>query len=103
MPCLSVPPRTAPGRILLSLLLGIGLPAALFGILMLRTQGYEPMGLCTPAVGGLLPIDMSRGGAIPYTCAVNWDYVGSSMILPGLGFALLAWLLLRLLANRQAG
>jgi hypothetical protein len=103
MPFLPVPPRTAPGRIVFSLVLGVGLPAVLFGILLLRTHGYEPMGLCTPAEGGLLPIDMSRGGAIPYTCAVNWDYVAGSMLLPGLGFALLAWLLLRLLARRQAG
>jgi len=100
---LPAPPRTAPGRILFSLALGIGLPMVLFGILLLRTHGYEPMGLCTATVGGLLPIDMSRGGAIPYTCAVNWDYVAGSMVLPGLGFALLAWLLLRLLARHQAG
>ena len=45
---------------------------------------------------------MSRGGAVPYTCAVNWDYVATSMILPGLGFALLAWLLLRLLGRSMA-
>ena len=93
----SVPPRTAPGRILFSLILGIGLPVLLFGILLLRTDGYEPMGLCTPAVGGLLPIDMSRGGAMAYTCAVNWGYAAASVLLPGLGFAVLAWLLLRLL------
>lgn len=102
MPSLPVPPRTAPGRIVFSLVLGIALPVVLFGILLLRTHGYEPMGLCTPMVDGLLPIDMSRGGAIAYTCAVNWDYVGSRVLLPGLGFALLAWLLLRLLGRPAA-
>lgn len=103
MSSLPVPPHSAAGRIFLSLVLGIALPVVLFGILLLRSQGYEPMGLCTPVVDGLLPIDMSRGGAIPYTCAVNWDYVATSMLLPGLGFAVLAWLLLRLLGSRQAG
>ncbi|WP_370152229.1 hypothetical protein [Ferrovibrio sp.] len=93
---LPAPPRSAAGRILLSLAIGLGLPVLLFGILLLRTQGYEPMGLCMPTVGGILPIDMSRGGALPYTCALNWRFVATSMLLPGLGFALLAWLLLGL-------
>jgi hypothetical protein len=94
-------PRTVAGRILTSLVAGLGLPVVLFGILLLRTHGYEPMGLChaVPAAQGQIPVDMSRGSGIPTTCGVDWGFVGSSILLPGLGFALVAWILMALLAR----
>lgn len=95
-------PSSASRRATISLVAGMTLPFLLFGILMLRTEGNEPQGLCTPLVGGWLPIDMSRGGGVPYTCSVNWDFVATNMVLPGLGFALLAWFLLGLLARSNA-
>ncbi|MEK9970301.1 MAG: AAA family ATPase [Ferrovibrio sp.] len=94
-------PRTAGGRIATSLVAGLGLPVLLYAILMLRTHGYEPMGLChpVPAAQGHLPIDMSRGSGIPTTCGLDWGFVGTSILLPGLGFAFVAYLLLTLLAR----
>lgn len=100
-------PQTVIGRIVASLLFGLSLPVVLFGILLLRTHGYEPMGLCrpVPAAQGHIPIDMSRGSGIPTTCGIDWSFVLSSILLPGLGFALLAYLLMALLkrAEQKAG
>jgi hypothetical protein len=94
-------PRTAAGRIAVSLAAGFGLPLVLFSVLLLRTHGYEPMGLCSavPAAQGHIPIDMSRGSGIPTTCGINWGFVATDILLPALGFSLLAWLLLALLAR----
>ena len=92
-------PQTTLGRIGISLLAGIAIPVVLIGILLLRSQGNEPQGMCTRVQGrdGTLPIDMSRGGGIPYTCDLNWDYVFFNLPLPALGFAVLAYLMLGLL------
>jgi hypothetical protein len=94
-------PRTVGGRIVTSLVAGLGLPVLLYGILLLRTHGYEPMGLCrpVPAAQGHIPIDMSRGSGIPTTCGVDWGFVASNILLPGLGFALVAYILMALLAR----
>lgn len=94
-------PRTFAGRVVTSLVAGLGLPALLYGILLLRTHGYEPMGLCkpVPAAQGHIPIDMSRGSGIPTTCGIDWGFVGTSILLPGLGFALVAYLLMAVLAR----
>jgi len=94
-------PRTLAGRVVTSLVAGLGLPVVLYGILLLRTHGYEPMGLCkpVPAAQGHIPIDMSRGSGIPTTCGVDWSFVGTSILLPGLGFALVAFLLMAVLAR----
>jgi len=94
-------PRTAGGRVAVSLVAGFGLPLALFSVLLLRTNGYEPMGLCHPvaAAQGHIPIDMSRGSGIPTTCGINWGFAASDILLPALGFSLLAWLLMALLAR----
>jgi hypothetical protein len=94
-------PRTAAGRIATSLVAGLGLPVVLYAILMVRTHGYEPMGLCrpVPAAQGHIPIDMSRGSGIPTTCGLDWAFVGTGILLPGLGFALVAYLLMALLAR----
>ncbi len=94
-------PRTPAGRVATSLVAGLGLPVVLYGILLLRTHGYEPMGLCkpVPAAQGHIPIDMSRGSGIPTTCGVDWGFVGTSILLPGLGFALVAYLLMTVLAR----
>jgi hypothetical protein len=94
-------PRSFGGRIVTSLVAGLGLPVLLYGILLLRTQGYEPMGLCqpVPAAQGHIPIDMSRGSGIPTTCGVEWGFVASNILLPGLGFALVAYLLMALLVR----
>ena len=75
----------------------------LFGILLLRTHGYEPMGLChpVPAVEGHIPIDMSRGSGVPTTCGIDGSFVLTNMLLPGLGFALLAYLLMALLKRAE--
>lgn len=92
-------PETLLGRIAVSLSAGIAVPVLLIGILLLRSQGNEPQGMCTRVQGrdGTLPIDMSRGGSVPYTCDLNWDYVALNLGLPALGFAILAYLLLILL------
>lgn len=94
-------PRSIPGRIATSLVAGFGLPVLLYGILLVRTHGYEPMGLCkpVPAAQGHIPIDMSRGSGIPTTCGVDWSFVGTNILLPGLGFAVVAYLLMALLAR----
>lgn len=94
-------PRTLAGRVVTSLVAGLGLPVVLYGILLLRTHGYEPMGLCkpVPAAQGHIPIDMSRGSGIPTTCGVDWSFVSTSILLPGLGFALVAYLLMTVLAR----
>ncbi len=94
-------PRTVGARIVTSLVAGLGLPVMLYGILLLRTHGYEPMGLCkpVPAAQGHIPIDMSRGSGIPTTCGVDWGFVGTNILLPGLGFALVAYILMALLAR----
>ena len=94
-------PQTVAGRIVTSLVAGLGLPVVLYGILLMRTHGYEPMGLCkpVPAAQGHIPIDMSRGSGIPTTCGVDWGFVGSSILLPGIGFALVAFILMALLAR----
>lgn len=96
-------PSTVPGRIMLSLAVGIALPVLLIGTLLLRSQGNEPQGMCTRVQGrgGTLPIDMSRGGDVPYTCDLNWDYVFFNLGLPALGFAMLAYLLLALLRRTE--
>ena len=92
-------PSTVIGRVLYSLAVGLALPVLLIGILLLRSQGNEPQGMCTRVQGnsGTLPIDMSRGGDIPYTCDLNWDYVALNIGLPALGFAILAYVMLGLL------
>lgn len=92
-------PDSAFGRALLSLAIGIALPVLLIGTLLLRSLGNEPQGMCTrvQGMGGTLPIDMSRGGDVPYTCDLNWDYVFFNLGLPALGFALLAYILLGVL------
>jgi phage shock protein PspC (stress-responsive transcriptional regulator) len=94
-------PRSRGGRIVTSLVAGFGLPVVLYAILMLRTHGYEPMGLChpVPAAQGHIPIDMSRGSGIPTTCGLDWGFVGISILLPGLGFAMVAYILMALLAR----
>lgn len=94
-------PRTVSRRIVTSLVAGLALPVVLYGILLVRTHGYEPMGLCrpVPAAQGHIPIDMSRGSGIPTTCGVDWAFVGSNILLPGLGFAVVAYLLMALLAR----
>lgn len=96
-------PATVPGRIMLSLAAGIALPVLLIGTLLLRSQGNEPQGMCrrVQGRGGTLPIDMSRGGDVPYTCDLNWDYVFFNLGLPALGFAMLAYLLLALLRRTE--
>ncbi|WP_374466776.1 hypothetical protein [Ferrovibrio sp.] len=96
-------PQTVFGRIVSSLVFGLSLPVVLFGILLLRTHGYEPMGLChpVPAVEGHIPIDMSRGSGIPTTCGIDGSFVLTNMLLPGLGFALLAYLLMALLKRAE--
>lgn len=95
-------PRSLAGRIITSLVAGLGLPVVLYAVLMLRTHGYEPMGLCHPTPhGGLIPIDMSRGSGIPTGCGVDWGFVASNILLPGLGFALLAYILMALLARTE--
>jgi len=95
-------PRSIAGRVVTSLAAGLGLPVALYGILMIRTHGYEPMGLCRPTPnGGLIPIDMSRGSGIPTGCGVDWGFVASNILLPGLGFALLAYILMALLVRAE--
>ncbi|WP_298725658.1 hypothetical protein [uncultured Ferrovibrio sp.] len=87
------------GRIIASLVIGFGLPVLLIGILLVRSQGNEPQGMCEriQGDGGTLPIDMSRGGDVYYTCGLNWDYVAFNLALPALGFALLAYILMVLL------
>lgn len=92
-------PQTILGRIGVSFLLGTTIPLILVGILLLRSQGNEPQGMCTRIQGrdGTLPIDMSRGGDVPYTCDLNWDYVFFNLALPALGFAVLAYVMLGLL------
>lgn len=94
-------PRTMGGRLAVSLAAGFGLPLILFAVLLLRTNGYEPMGLChpVPAAQGHIPIDMSRGSGIPTTCGINWGFAATDILLPALGFSLLAWLLMTLLAR----
>ncbi len=94
-------PSSILGRIATSLVAGLGLPVLLYGILLMRTHGYEPMGLCkpVPAAQGHIPIDMSRGSGIPTTCGVDWGFVGTNILLPGLGFAVVAYLLMALLAR----
>lgn len=89
-------PATIAGRIAVSLAAGIAVPVVLIGILLLRSLGNEPQGMCTrvEGTGGTLPIDMSRGGDVPYTCDLNWDYVFFNLGLPALGFAVLAFVLL---------
>ncbi|MCW0232519.1 MAG: hypothetical protein OJJ21_02860 [Ferrovibrio sp.] len=95
-------PRSVAGRIMTSLVAGLGLPVLLYAILMLRTHGYEPMGLCHPIPnGGLIPIDMSRGSGIPTGCGIDWGFVASNILLPGLGFAVLAYFLMALLARAE--
>jgi aminoglycoside phosphotransferase family enzyme/predicted kinase len=95
-------PRSLAGRIITSLIAGLGLPVVLYAVLMLRTHGYEPMGLCHPTPnGGLIPIDMSRGSGIPTGCGVDWGFVASNILQPGLGFALLAYILMALLARAE--
>lgn len=95
-------PQTAAGRIGVSLGAGLGLPVVLYAVLLFRTQGYEPMGLCRPVPnGGHLPIDMSRGSGIPTGCGLQVDFILTDIVLPGLGFALLAWWLLGLLARAE--
>lgn len=83
-------------RALACLAVGTAIPVILIGILLLRSQGNEPQGMCTRVQGssGTLPIDMSRGGDVPYTCNLNWDYVFFNLGLPALGFAVLAYLML---------
>lgn len=91
------------GRLAVSLGAGFGLPLVLFAVLLVRTHGYEPMGLChpVPAAQGHIPIDMSRGSGIPTTCGIDWLFAAGNILLPALGFALLAWLLLALLARAE--
>ena len=97
-------PQTLPGRLAISLLVGIAIPVILIGILRLRSQGNEPQGMCLRVQGsaGTLPIDMSRGGDVPYTCDLNWDYVFFNLGLPALGFAVLAFVLLGWLRRTQS-
>lgn len=96
-------PRTLAGRLAVSLGAGFGLPLVLLGVLLLRTNGYEPMGLCrpVPAAQGHIPIDMSRGSGIPTTCGIDWTFAATDILLPALGFSLLAWLLMALLARAE--
>lgn len=96
-------PRTVAGRIITSLVAGFGLPLLLYGVLLLRTHGYEPMGLCrpVPAAQGHIPIDMSRGSGIPTACGIDWSFATTDVLLPALGISLLAWLLMALLARAE--
>lgn len=96
-------PQTIISRMIASLVFGLSLPVVLFGILLLRTHGYEPMGLChpVPAAQGHIPIDMSRGSGIPTTCGIDWSFVLTHMLLPGLGFAVVAYLLMALLKRAE--
>jgi hypothetical protein len=96
-------PSTIAGRIALSLAIGIALPVLLIGTLLLRSLGNEPQGMCrrVQGKGGTLPIDMSRGGDVPYSCDLNWDYVIFNLGLPALGFALLAYILLTLFRRTE--
>ena len=89
-------PQSLLGRLGVSLLVGTAIPVTLIGILLLRSQGNEPQGMCTRVQGreGTLPIDMSRGGDVPYTCDLNWDYVFFNLGLPAVGFAILAFAVL---------
>ncbi|HEX6960137.1 MAG TPA: hypothetical protein VF194_19310 [Ferrovibrio sp.] len=91
-------PDSLIGRMIVSLLIGVSLPVVLIGILLIRSDGNEPNGMCERVLGqgGTLPIDMSRGGDVYYSCGLNWDYVAFNIGLPALGFAILAYLVLRL-------
>lgn len=102
-------PRSKIGRIVASLAIGVGTPVLLIGVLLLRSHGNEPQGLCariqtkdSAAWNGVtLPIDMSRGGDVPYICGLHWDYLALKIALPALGFALLAYALMALLRRSQ--
>lgn len=84
-------------RVIASILIGALLPVALIGILLIRSDGNEPNGMCERVLGhgGTLPIDMSRGGDVYYSCGLNWDYVAFNIGLPALGFAMLAYLIMQ--------
>lgn len=92
-------PESVIGRIGASIAVGLALPVILIGILLVRSHGNEPLGMCEriKGYGGTLPIDMSRGGDVYYTCGLNWDYVAFNIGLPALGFAILAYAMMTLL------
>lgn len=97
-------PDSVIGRIGASLAIGFALPVLLIGILLVRSHGNEPQGMCEriKGDGGTLPIDMSRGGDVYYTCGLNWDYVALNIGVPALGFAALAYILMVLLRRSAA-
>ncbi len=99
-----IEPQSRWGRALASLGLGFGLPVLLYGILLLRSHGNEPQGMCArvPGKSGTLPIQMGRGDG-DFTCGLNWDYTLWNLALPALGFALLAYLLMGLAARKSQG
>lgn len=97
-----IEPRTLLGRVAAALGLGFGFPVLLYGILLLRTHGNEPQGMCArvPGNGGTLPIQMGRGDG-DFTCGLNWDYTFWNLLLPALGFALLAFVLMGLARRKR--
>ena len=97
-----IEPQTRLGRLIASLLVGFGLPVLFYGILLLRSHGNEPQGMCSRVAGnsGTLPIQMGRGDG-DFTCALNWDYTLWNLAVPAVLFALLAYLLMGLGARRR--
>lgn len=81
-----------PSRLLVSMLFGMLLPAAVFGSILLRTDGTEPRDFCIPTErdSGLLVLQMNSGGQVPYACELNWSlamfYILPSAILFGILF-----------------
>ncbi|WP_430397875.1 hypothetical protein [Ferrovibrio sp.] len=96
-----IAPHSLAGRLVASLAYGIGLPVVIYAVLLLRTHGNEPQGMCNrvPGQGGTLPIQMGRGDG-DFTCGLNWDYTFWNLALPALGFAALAFILMGMARRR---
>lgn len=79
-----------PFRLLVSMLLGILLPVAFFGSILLHTDGTEPRDFCIPTEreSGMFMLQMNSGGQAPYTCELNWGlaviYILPSAMLFGM-------------------
>lgn len=93
-----------PLRLAMSLLFGVILPLAVFGNILIRSDGAEPRDICAPVEGGggTLPLQMNPGEQIGYTCDLNWGLAAFYIGLPALLFGMIIFTVWTLMRRRAA-